>query len=92
MFLTPIHRERFSSQYTDREPNNKGKYLYDYVDAMKKAGEFCGVQVVDLYSAFMYNPNIEEIQSIYYQTNDGLHPNELGHEMLANCIIDLVFT
>ena len=89
--VTPIHREVFSGQPSDRQPNTAGLYLYQYVDAMEKSTEFWGVQLINLYKSFMYNPNISEIKSAYFQTNDGLHPNETGHEMLADCLITMAF-
>lgn len=89
--FTPIHREIFESQPSDRQANKKGLYLSDYVEAIKNSCSFYGVQCCDLYSCFELNPNIASIKETYFHDDDGLHPNADGHERLANTMIDLVF-
>lgn len=60
--------------------NTQNLYLSDYANAEKEIAEsFTGVQVIDLYSL---------TNTTYFknQLTDGLHPNEIGHGIIADLI------
>ncbi len=86
-FITPMQ-----TNYTKRPPsggytsgkNLKGKYLIEYVDAIK---EMCGhyaIPVMDAYHTIFYALNEKE-QSIFMP--DHLHPNNRGHKEKMACKI-----
>lgn len=87
--LSPIHRANFGSQPSDLQKNSLGFTLYQYVDTMKQACEEWGIKFINMLYEFEYNPNISTINQTYF-SNDGLHPNILGHEKLADTIINLI--
>ena len=75
IFLTPIHRQNEESCM-----NGTGYVLKDYVDAIIDATKKHKVSLIDLFNELDLNP---------YDPNlvpDGLHPNEKGHEILAEFI------
>ncbi len=57
--------------------------LEGYVEAVKELGEELGLEVIDLYHDFYAHEQYEDWK-IY--TRDGLHPNEMGREMIARAI------
>ena len=90
ILFTPIHRELFAGQKTDLQPNNVGLYLKDYVDAIKKIGEWYSIPVCDLYSISGLQPNNPKHKELYFSPSDGLHPKAEGHEVLANVIYEFL--
>lgn len=76
VFMTPLHKD---GEFT---PNPiTGKTLKEYVNAIKEVAEFYGIHIVDTYSMGGMPTVIPEVKSTYI--NDGLHPNEAGHEFLG---------
>ena len=58
--------------------NNIGR---DYVDILKKVCEYRGIPFLDLFRTSGLRPwTYATKQSLYYNS-DGVHPNELGHEL-----------
>lgn len=92
IFITPIHREIFSGQLSDREVNSQGLYLKDYVRMIKEICEEYSIPVLDLYANLGINPNMSIHKSIYFHADDGLHPNEVGHEVIADKIVSFLNT
>lgn len=76
VFATPIHRE-----FEDE----RGLNLVDFVNAIKDVCNKYNVPVIDTYNIFKVYPNIEEDKIKY--TLDGLHPNDLGHDLLSDTFI-----
>lgn len=75
MILTPTHRAN------DDLFNSNGNRLVDYVNAIRNTAEFYSLPVLDLYacsSLQFQHPHNAELFSV-----DGLHPNNLGHSILA---------
>lgn len=78
VILTPTRRKSGETANT-----SNGKCLSDYVDAeIKIAGE-SGIPVIDMYYAD--EVNFDKLGYDTY-THDNLHPNEAGHELLADYI------
>lgn len=81
-FITPLCRE---GMY---EENELGYQLQDYVNVIKDVCENYSVPVLDLYSDGTINPNIPAHKSLY--ANDGLHINQLGHEIVAKKVVEFM--
>ncbi len=79
VFMTPMRRQGggVPSPVT-------GKTLAEYADAIVKAGERYGVEVLDLYNTLGVDPDNEDDRARY--TIDGLHPNDAGHELIAEAL------
>lgn len=72
---TPLFRTSKTGQ------NTANMYLYDYGDIAKSLAETKGLKCIDLY------PITNNGIFINYLP-DGLHPNEAGHRLLANIILE----
>ena len=77
MILTPLHR----ADENDPKPGS-GAVLADYVDIIRRTALQYGLTVLDLYTSSIIQAHIPEIAERY--TTDGLHPNDVGHELLAD--------
>jgi len=75
IFLTPLHR---TSENEPSEP--EGKVLSDYVDVMREIFKKRNIKYIDLFEIDPF-----DIGSNKYSP-DGLHPNDLGHEVLADTV------
>lgn len=82
--LTPLHRDDEDKLYNSRGIRNAA-FLSGYVQAIRESAEIFGAPVVDLYRNCNINPNHPAHKETYCP--DGLHPNDLGHELIANCVI-----
>ena len=88
VFVTPMHRYGFGTsgilgtKFTaDSIPNGVGATLGDYVNALKSVCASNGVSVIDLYTECTLDPADDAVRTIYMP--DGLHPNAVGHELIA---------
>lgn len=81
-FITPLHRE---GEYMS---NAYAYALEDYVEVIKDCCKHYGIPYLDLYNDLGINPNISSHKTLYM--NDGLHPNELCHEIIATKITDFI--
>lgn len=73
--ITPLHRIM---------ENRFGTSLSAYVNAVREVAEWYSIPVLDLYANLGANPNVPIIQQTYMP--DGLHPNNLGHKLIAEKI------
>lgn len=64
-----------------------GGYLKEYVDVVAELAVECEVDYLDLYTNF-YPQKEYEAAGVY--TSDGIHPNSVGREMLAEAIADYI--
>lgn len=83
--LTPLHRAN------EHLPlNAAGAVLEEYVQILRQtAGEY-GFPLLDLYKTSAIQAQHPELAETY--TTDGLHPNDLGHAVLAREIADFLKT
>ena len=84
VFMTPLHRTGFSGVDYDRQRNDAGYSLYDYIDAIKIQCTKFEIPVIDTNTVYGLNPSDEDVKNKYL--TDGLHPNEEGHRILAERI------
>lgn len=78
VFMTPLHRvdeERMSDACDFR-------CLKRYVEVIREVTEFYGVVVVDLFATCQIQPQVPISKEKYMP--DGLHPNDAGHQLIAN--------
>ena len=89
MFMTPpkltdnIYPHTYDSE-GNLVKNAAGFTEEDYVNAIKKVCSYYSIPVLDLYNDGPYNPFIPAQRAKY--TNDGLHPNQAGQDLLAGTI------
>jgi len=76
--LTPVHR------YEEDKPDMKGRTLGDYVEVIRSVADKYSLPVIDLWAISGIQPEIDVIREKYCP--DGLHPNDLGHERMADVI------
>lgn len=82
--ITPLHRVNEDNPCGKHKPSKVGT-LKDYVKAIREVAEYYSLPVLDLFATSGLQPNIKAIKENYMP--DGLHPNDAGHEIIANKII-----
>ena len=92
VFMTPAHCnfKGTSDKEVSPRPMKKpdAKPLAEYVKVIKARGVELGIPVLDLYENLGIDPNNEEDMARY--TEDGLHFNDDGHEILARVLGDFL--
>lgn len=84
VFLTPLHRCNEDNPRGDGgKPEDVG-VLSRYVDILRETARWYSLPVLDLFAVSGLQPRVPAIQSRYIP--DGLHPNDAGHEILADRI------
>lgn len=73
--VTPVYRTSMTGA------NSRGLYLYDYVDFIKSVATEKSIKCIDLYT------RTNDSNFINY-CPDGLHPNEMGHRLIADHILE----
>ena len=71
--------EDFMAQVIARNPNEP-----EFHQAVREVAEWYSLPVLDLYKNLGANPNVPIIKQTYMP--DGLHPNNLGHKLIAEKI------
>lgn len=69
--------------------NSQGKYLFEYVNAIKQVAQLYGVLVVDQFSNCNINPVFSAMKDKYFNS-DGTHPNPLYHKLLADWLYSAI--
>ena len=88
--FTPLQNDwikRPANSGTTDGRNRSGKYLKEYVEAIKQVAEKYAIPVCDLYSTMFY-PFAEGFTEKYMP--DGLHPNETAHKLMANKMANFI--
>lgn len=87
--MTPLHR--LNEHLTNGDSQQK-KYHYGdlkaYVDIMRTVAEYYGIPVLDLFANSCIQPQIEASRVRY--TIDGLHPNDVGNEYIADRLASFI--
>ncbi len=96
--LTPIHRAGFYYTDTNWQPsedyqNRIGEYASTYIEAAKEIANVWAVPVIDLNSLCGLFPLLDE-QAQYFndKDTDRLHPNNIGHERIAQTLMYQLLT
>lgn len=83
VFITPLHRWNEDGGLGTWKPDGVVQHpLKDYAKAVKDVCEQFAIPVLDMFSQGSMPFNIPEYAKLY--SEDGLHPNDKGHEILAN--------
>jgi lysophospholipase L1-like esterase len=88
VILTPLHRCSEDDGRVTRPYAYKP--LKEYVAAIREVAEYYSFPVLDFFATSGLQPNVEAIKQAYVP--DGLHPNDAGHEIMANKIIKFLET
>lgn len=80
--MTPLHFDE--EEKTDRARIEGKQPLICYVQAIRQVAEFYSLPVLDLYAVSGLQPRVPVIKDMYMP--DGLHPNDAGHERIADCL------
>lgn len=87
-FMLPLRRYGEDSVMGDggnkKEP---GPILSEYVAAIKEVLEACDVNYIDLFNGFIPTPTKGGASEYFV---DGLHPNDLGHRMIAEKVVEYI--
>ena len=82
VFMTPLHR--ISEDNVVKENGLQGANLETYVNIIKEVAAYYSLPVIDLWSVSGLQPKVGIIKEKYVP--DGLHPNDAGHEKMAQVI------
>lgn len=85
VIITPAYTWYIISGKTCEETDNGGGVLEDYVNADLRLAEELDLEVIDVYHDFYPHEKWED-WGLY--SRDGLHPNEIGREMLTERIAE----
>lgn len=77
-------RSEATIEYNTLNPNSKGLYEKDYVDAIIEICNYYSIPYLDLYNASGISPFFGSQETNFFV--DGLHPNHEGYERLAKRI------
>lgn len=84
--ITPLHRSDCEKSHIGEKciemQNNLS--LRNYVEVIREVAEYYSLPLLDLYATSGLQPEIDIIKRLYVP--DGLHPNDAGHEILADKI------
>ena len=81
VIMTPVQRS-WGVNPDLIHPSRVNATLCDYKNVIKEVAEYYALPVLDLYVVSGIHPDIE-INKVNY-CPDGLHPNNLGHEIIAS--------
>lgn len=85
VIATPLHRLMEDSARGDGSKTEDAPVLLGYVRQIRAAAAYYAIPVLDLYATSGLQPNVPIIREQFLP--DGLHPNDAGHQRLADCII-----
>lgn len=87
-FITPVPHK--TGNNITNETNTQGYKLEELVERIKAICSRYSIPVLDLYHNSNLRPWIPSVDTKYYQ--DGLHPNEKGHELISYKIQEFIET
>jgi len=84
IYATPLKRDDLKLGYPLTSQNEYGKTFSQYVQAVRDVAKKYSFNLLDLNQDFYeYDPKKPQFNSL---SDDGLHPNDLGHKELAQLI------
>ena len=90
VIITPLHRWNEDNVRGDGYKTSDAGVLKEYVDTIREVAEYYAFPVLDLYARSGFQPKVQTVRELYMP--DGLHPNDMGHENLAQKIIAFLGT
>jgi len=79
VIMTPIHRVDEYRFYPD---GNLRRQLKTYVNIIREMAERYSLPLLDMYASSGIQPEVDSFREAYCP--DGIHPNDAGHEIIAN--------
>lgn len=86
VILTPTHRINDTNRRGNGSKERESGTLAEYVEAIRKTAAKYSLKVIDLFAKSSLDPNDKTVNDKYFA--DGLHPNNAGHEKLAQVIAE----
>lgn len=90
VFMTPLHRSGENELGYNEFGVRREHRLEDYVNAIQTIAAYYGIPVLDLFRTSGLQPEVPILKDRYMP--DGLHPNDAGHEKIADKLIGLLIT
>lgn len=84
VILTPLHRWNENNKRGEGGKTEDVGTLKDYVEAIRDVAEYYSFPVLDLYAVSGIQPAVRIMRERFMP--DDLHPNDAGHEILADKI------
>lgn len=81
--ISPVNEE-LAANPVNRNKSRLNKYIEAYNKIIKEITDSKGAYLVDVNSAFMDN----DYKSLF--SEDGLHPNEVGHQIMFNELLKII--
>lgn len=88
-FILPTPRYNQDNIYGSRNKEKASLTLCGYVEAIKERLNFYKVEYIDLFEKFIPIPQVNTGDEY---TIDGLHPNDKGHQFIAEKIVEYIQT
>lgn len=85
VIMTPLHRRNEDNLKGDGFKAEDVAPLSTYVKIIKEVAEYYSLAVLDMWSISGIQPRVPIIKEKYCP--DGLHPNDAGHEIIADRVI-----
>lgn len=86
--ITPLHRDDENNPRGEGKKPVDGPLLHEYVAIIKEVAAKYSLPVLDLYADLGICPTVSAQKEKY--TVDGLHPNDLGHKIIANMVLAFI--
>ena len=84
--ILPLHRSDEKNPYGDGSKAKPGKLLSEYVLAIKTIADKYGLDTMEFDEEFPFS----KTEPCHGLTTDGLHPNSVGHKIIADKICEYV--
>lgn len=85
-FILPLHRFDEDNPFGEGQKNTPGLLLYEYVNIIKSVLDYYRIKYLDFNDSFPRPLN----NTGDNLTVDGLHPNDCGHRIIADRIVDFI--
>lgn len=85
ILMTPLHRSNENDLGYNEFGVRRDHRLEDYVNAIQTIAGYYGIPVLDLFRTSGLQPAVPILKECYMP--DGLHPNDVGHEKIADKLI-----
>ncbi len=86
--ITPLHRIDENNLKGDGSKEKNSLPLREYVKIIREVADNYSLPILDLFANSGINPSIPTHEEKY--TIDGLHPNDLGHQIISQRIIKFI--
>jgi len=88
--MTPTHRSSEDEIGLNEQGVRRAGKLADYVEAIRQVAEVYSIPVLDLFRVSGIQPKIPAQKELFMP--DGLHPNDAGHERIAQKLLGFLNT